>query len=299
MKYFFNILISFLIFAACSKTSTPPKIESAPEPQAEAQTQPENTPPPAPALEKLPLKDALGAYVGMFSAVEYKEDKKPKLENKINITIDEIGGGNIKGHSVVAGNSRPFVGTYKTSDERVFEVVAKEPGDDKYDGNFEFTLTLIGNDKQIWGKWTANDTTLGVTKRSYTLTPRVFAYDPNLNLVAQDLEVYDSYDQKRDEFEVITADAIKFNASATELKKEDVENMHKRDLEIMRNAIYARHGYSFKNRAMRDYFDNYVEWYIPVSTDVSNSLTELEKKNIELIKRYEQHAASYYDSFGR
>ena len=98
--------------------------------------------------------------------------------------------------------------------------------------------------------------------------------------------------------EAFTADAAKFNASTTPLRSQDVENMYKRDLELMRNAIYARHGYSFQNREMRYFFDQ-VDWYIPVSTNVTGQLTDLERKNIELLKRYENHAATYYDSFGR
>ena len=99
--------------------------------------------------------------------------------------------------------------------------------------------------------------------------------------------------------EFLTEDASKFNASKTVLRNKDVENMHKGDLEVTRNAIYARHGYSFKNRRTRYVFDRYVDWYMPVSTNVTQELTELEKKNIDLLKRYEQHAERYYDSFGR
>ncbi|MEL6924283.1 MAG: YARHG domain-containing protein, partial [Bacteroidota bacterium] len=87
-------------------------------------------------------------------------------------------------------------------------------------------------------------------------------------------------------------------ASVDKLTRADVENMHKGDLEVMRNAIYARHGYSFKNRKMR-YVFNYVDWYMPVSTDIRAQLTDIEKENIALLKRYEQHAERYYDSFGR
>jgi hypothetical protein len=99
--------------------------------------------------------------------------------------------------------------------------------------------------------------------------------------------------------ELISEDAVKYNASADELKKEQVENMYKGDLEILRNAIYARHGYSFKGKRMRFIFDTYVNWYIPLYTDIRNELTELEKKNIDLLKRYEEHAQNYYDVFGR
>jgi hypothetical protein len=38
---------------------------------------------------------------------------------------------------------------------------------------------------------------------------------------------------------------------------------------------------------------------MPVSTDIRADLTEIERQNVELIKRYEEHAARYYDYFGR
>ena len=101
-----------------------------------------------------------------------------------------------------------------------------------------------------------------------------------------------------DTSEYITSDSTKFNASTTLLTTKDVENMYKRDLEVIRNTIYARHGYSFQNREMRYFFDN-LTWYIPVSIDVTKELTDIETKNIKLLKRYEKHAASYYDNFGR
>ena len=91
----------------------------------------------------------------------------------------------------------------------------------------------------------------------------------------------------------------KLNASTDILSNQDIENLNKGELEILRNMIYARHGYSFKNRKMRYFFDSWIDWYIPVSTDIRAKLTDLEKKNIDLIKRYEQHAERYYDYFGR
>jgi hypothetical protein len=49
---------------------------------------------------------------------------------------------------------------------------------------------------------------------------------------------------------------------------------------------------------IRGEFDH-EDWYVPVSTDVRNDLTAIEKKNEALIKRYEKYAAEYYDDFGR
>lgn len=82
------------------------------------------------------------------------------------------------------------------------------------------------------------------------------------------------------------------------MKKRDVENLKKGDLTIIRNTIYARHGYSFKNRPLRVFFDA-QSWYVPVHSDIRANFSEIEKKNIQLLLSFEQNAAEYYDYFGR
>jgi hypothetical protein len=68
----------------------------------------------------------------------------------------------------------------------------------------------------------------------------------------------------------------------------DVRGMSKWDLTIMRNEIFARHGYIFhKNEDMVAYF-NAQSWYRPVSTDVHSQLSEIEKANIHFIKAIEE-----------
>ena len=100
------------------------------------------------------------------------------------------------------------------------------------------------------------------------------------------------------EFASATDKIYKINASNTLLKKSDVENLKKGDLTIIRNTIYARHGYSFKNRPLRVFFDA-QSWYIPIHTDIKKEFTDIEKKNIQLLLRYEKNAIEYYDYFGR
>ncbi|MCU0437968.1 MAG: YARHG domain-containing protein [Raineya sp.] len=241
-------------------------------------------------------QDIYGFYVGSFNAIEYEAKEKLKYTNKINLSIDRIEKDSIWGHSVVAGNNRKFKGTL-TKKDTIWSVVAKEAGDNPYDGVFTFDLNI--SKKTIEGIWKPFDKKLSKEGRKLILEKKIFKYDPTLNITADMTPVYDSYNTKSRESEMITPDASKFNASTHQLTSKDVENMYKRDLEILRNTIYARHGYAFKNRKMRDFFDIYVDWYIPVSTDVTKELTDLEVKNIELIKRYEKHATTYYDSFGR
>ena len=203
----------------------------------------------------------------------------------------------IYGYSVVAGNERVFSGSYKKSNGE-YIVSVKEPGNNKYDGSFEFIINKPG---KLTGSWKANDPKLTVPERSFALESRPYKYDPSLQLpeeVSEDA-IYGTFDEKTQKGEVLTADALTKNASTNLLKSSDVENMYKGDLEVLRNAIYARHGYSFKNLRMRTLFDTYADWYMPVTTDVTDLLTDIEKKNIELIKRYEKHASKYYDEFGR
>jgi hypothetical protein len=67
---------------------------------------------------------------------------------------------------------------------------------------------------------------------------------------------------------------------------EDVENLNGWELKIMRNEIYARHGYIFKTAEMKEYFKT-QRWYEPKYENVDDMITKVEKENIKLIKRYE------------
>lgn len=75
-------------------------------------------------------------------------------------------------------------------------------------------------------------------------------------------------------------------ASDKLLTSDDVSNLDAWELKIMRNEIYARHGYIFKTPEMKDYFSS-QRWYSPRYENVDDQLTDVEKKNIALIKRYE------------
>ena len=237
-----------------------------------------------------------GFYTGSFTATEYDENKEV-IDNNITICIDSVRKEKIYGHSVVAGNNRPFKGSYKKEGKN-WEVTASEPGQEKWDGSFYFVINA--KEKMLKGTWKSNKKNIAVTGRSYKLEQRPFRYNPSLELPDELIgeTIYDSFNADN-EAESITEDALRLNASKKLLAPKDVENMYKGDLELVRNAIYARHGYSFKNLRMRTLFDNYVKWYMPVCTNVTAYLTEIEVKNIELIKRYESHADKYYDAFGR
>ncbi len=59
------------------------------------------------------------------------------------------------------------------------------------------------------------------------------------------------------------------------------------ELKIMRNEIFARHGYIFKTDAMKRYFSR-QPWYRPESDNVVDRLSPIELANVETIKAAEQ-----------
>jgi hypothetical protein len=265
---------------------------------------------------------SLGYWIGYFNAD--KELNKDHHEmwvddgfhwnknNKINISIDRIWEGKVYGHSVVAGNDRPFEGSLETTEgeagTKIYKFKVKEPGDDQYDGEFEFEIA----EGELQGKWTAYKN-LKIKHRVYELEKKEFKYDPDVKLEQnrnymdwgksiQTSEEYGEGDEMEEwiytQYSTATQKIYEINASNTLLKKEDVENLKRGDLTIIRNAIYARHGYSFKHKPLRIFFDA-QSWYIPVHTNIKDHFTDIEKENIKLLMNYEKNAAEYYDSFGR
>ena len=188
-------------------------------------------------------------------------------ERKITIALDRVIGKTLSGYSIVAGNERAFSGSWEVS-ETGFKITAKEPGDHEHDGVFQINFTA--SPKAISGEWVANDPKIGTKK--FNLQARNFKYN---------------------------AKAGDYPQSTTQkLTEADVENMKAAELRIMRNEIYARHGYSFKLADMREHFDK-LDWYMPMAVNIKSKLTATEVANAALIRRYEKYSAEHYDSFDR
>lgn len=58
------------------------------------------------------------------------------------------------------------------------------------------------------------------------------------------------------------------------------------ELRLLRNTVYARYGYIFKNDELAEYFKNF-SWYTPTYSNVDDKLTDIDKQNLDLIKLYE------------
>ena len=189
-------------------------------------------------------------------------------DNKITLLITKVSGDTVMGSSVVGGNNRPFTGML-THAGNEYSIVAKEPGDNPDDGVFTFSM-LDNSPDSVRGSWKPNNPKKPV--KQYVLGRKAFEYKADVG----------NYPE----------------ASTRLLKTKDVENMFKEDLQYMRNEIFARHGYCFKKKDLRQQFE-YQDWYVPATTDIKGLLTDIEKKNIELIKRFEKYADEYGDEYGR
>ncbi|MCA9528089.1 MAG: YARHG domain-containing protein, partial [Myxococcales bacterium] len=72
----------------------------------------------------------------------------------------------------------------------------------------------------------------------------------------------------------------------TQLTNAQLANMSRRDLRLLRNMIYARHGYTFKSELLGDYFASF-DWYTADPAYTTARLTRLDWRNIKVIKSLE------------
>ncbi len=66
------------------------------------------------------------------------------------------------------------------------------------------------------------------------------------------------------------------------LKLGDLDGLSGRDLKLLRNTIFARHGRPFTTDLVRGHFKT-VSWYAPDEKYADARLTEIDKKNVKLI----------------
>jgi hypothetical protein len=260
-------------------------------------------------------KEYYGIYTGDFAGMEKTVDEMDGSEydvdiyKKISLKINRITKDSVYGQSIVNGNQRPFRGVFNEASK---SFILDEPGNDKTDGRFEVKL----NGDSLTGKWNAFDKsavksplkTLRLTKKEFVYNPN-FMLDKNSDLVdwSNPKEFVEKYtDEETGKTESYTtsknriaSDAVfKLNASKQKLTEKDLKNLRKLDLEIIKNSVFARHGYSFKKETYRSFFEQ-TDWYIPVSNNVDHELSPVEKENVALLNRFTKYAEDKYDSFGR
>ena len=263
-------------------------------------------------------EDLLGYWVGGFNAnlsdeemdTIYGNEKYSNLiTRKITFSIDEIKGDSIIGHSISAGNISPFKGVLFENTSG-FTMQVDEFKKAKTDGNF--SIQIKKTDSVMKGNWEAyKPSELMIYKRNFDLKKKLFVYDKEATLnntfyntdKSKNITITDTIDDEVEVYEdteyfSTTQRLFEKNASNEELTSDFVSNLSKADIFILRNSIFARHGFAFRDKQLRVYFEQFY-WYMPVFGDVKDELTEIEKKNIDLLLRYEKNAEEYYDTFGR
>lgn len=259
-------------------------------------------------------QELYGIYMGDFAGKEMitsedGEEYEGDVYKKIALKINRITKDSVYGQSIVNGNQRPFRGVFNESSK---SFTLDEPGNDKTDGRFE--VKLIGD--SLTGKWSVfNKKAVKSPLKTLKLTKKEFVYNPNFmldeesNLVDWEnpkdfVEKYtDEETGKTEKYTTqknrVASDAVfKLNASKQKLAEKDLKNLRKLDLEIIKNSVFARHGYAFKKQTYRNFFEQ-TDWYIPVSNNVDSDLSPMEKENVALLNRFIKYAEDKYDSFGR
>lgn len=313
MKFIFSIFFSLILFASCQEAIKKKPVQK--EEPAVVNTSYLYSMEPRNVSNNLIVKDIsdlIGYWVGDFEPdendnliKEFMETDKSawKFYKKLNLSIDSISGDSVFGHSVVSGTRRPLNGNYK-KEGNSYVFLLLEPGDDKFDGKFQFTINE--NDSEIVGTWKSFGK-IKVFSRTYNLRKILFKFNANNALESRYIDgnkmkenklKYEDEEYIEESYFSTSELVFDYNSSLKELKIKDVENLSKADIYILRNSIYARHGYSFKSIQLSNYFQE-QSWYYPVKSDIKKELSALEKKNISLLMRYEKNAEEYYDVFGR
>ncbi len=83
--------------------------------------------------------------------------------------------------------------------------------------------------------------------------------------------------------------------SSQTITEKDLEGLSEIELDLARNAIFARHGRRFKDAELQTYFDR-QSWYRPVYAPDAfpdNLLSEIEKQNAQFILAYQNNLAQH------
>lgn len=188
-------------------------------------------------------------------------------------------------------------------------------------GDFLFIHGGIGKSERYdFGKWVLSDTIikidfnlrLGLRPIGEPINPEVFqAANPDdyleyegyqnyeewieesLEINTQDFLWEDCYINKSKKASDISIDTNEYLisgdykvASCRLLSDKDLKSLSKKELRLMRNEIFARYGYKFKSEDLKQHFSS-KGWYTPQRSNADEFITDIERKNIALIKKYE------------
>ena len=108
----------------------------------------------------------------------------------------------------------------------------------------------------------------------------------------QEIETEDTFSDKGSTEEIdytnedIEKDTFLFPSDSVLITEGELEKLDDKTVELIKNEIYARHGYIFTNRALKKYFESF-NWYEPNEEYSPNLLNPTEKANLKTIKKFQ------------
>ncbi|MDY4576055.1 MAG: YARHG domain-containing protein [Intestinibacter sp.] len=114
-----------------------------------------------------------------------------------------------------------------------------------------------------------------------------YGYNIN-NFIYLNKTIENDYEDEEDYSDEYDDDYIIADSDVRYLSRNELSKYTKTQLGYIRNEIFARHGYIFRNKEYSDYFGN-KSWYVPDPdcTGTEADLNSVERANVELIQEME------------
>lgn len=177
----------------------------------------------------------------------------------------------------INANGRNIVNSY-LKDTRSGQIISV--GKEIKTSTSNITLEIVFNQKDLYP---------GTKYQNFAISEMLIFGHP-LNSSQYVSYTNNNYDE---EFESEGDDYLGIHSYIWEYKKmeESEASLYtKTELEIIRNSIFAHHGYRFKRKDLFDYFSQFA-WYNPTTDDmaaVSKELSSVERYNVEFIQKQEK-----------
>lgn len=97
----------------------------------------------------------------------------------------------------------------------------------------------------------------------------------------------ESKDSDKTNEKIITIEGKEYNLN-TNLHYDSINGLSKDELKLLRNAYFAKYGYSFKDAELKDYFSKF-DWYSSKYDDIEELLTKDDVQNIDLLLKLENN----------
>lgn len=160
--------------------------------------------------------------------------------------------------------------------------------------NFHYTLVTGAKWKGNIGKTTVNITFTGGLKTSDLIKDQS---ESGIKIISPTKAVWvmENFEPAQDSdsgyFHIVFKKSLTNEIRTRNLTEQDLQGLTDRELKILRNEIYARHGRAFKTPSLSAHFSSY-DWY-KINPKYSDSqLNSFEKRNAQFILNYEKKIGS-------